>query len=78
MVNNCPFSINYGESFTGLFGVNKYDGELRGYAMSLDEAVNHAFQRFDACLVNIKLTICAAVRRHFCSKEGGVPILLSI
>ncbi|XP_018943400.2 uncharacterized protein LOC109071404, partial [Cyprinus carpio] len=61
-LKDCQFTINYGETLTGLFGVNKYDGELRGYAMSFDEAVNRAFQRFDACLVNIKLTICAAVR----------------
>ncbi|XP_026111622.1 uncharacterized protein LOC113088785, partial [Carassius auratus] len=56
------FSINYGETLTGLFGINKYDGELQGYAMSFDEAVNRAFQTFDAVLVNIKLAICAAVR----------------
>ncbi len=47
---------------TGLFGINTYDGELQGFAMSLDEAVNQAFQRFDACLVNIKQYTCAAVR----------------
>uniref|UniRef100_A0A9J7WX60 ATP-dependent DNA helicase n=1 Tax=Cyprinus carpio carpio TaxID=630221 RepID=A0A9J7WX60_CYPCA len=61
-LKDCRFSINYGETLTGLFGVNKYDGELQGYAMSFDEAVNRAFQRFDTVLVNIKLTICAAVR----------------
>ncbi len=61
-LKDCQFSINYGETLTGLFGVNKYDGGFQGYAVSFDEAVNRAFQRFDAILVNIKLNICAAVR----------------
>lgn len=50
-------------SFTGLFGIDRYDEGLQGVAMSLDEALNQAFQRFDACLVNINHTICAAVRQ---------------
>ncbi|XP_073681681.1 uncharacterized protein [Garra rufa] len=62
MLKNSLFSINYGETFTGLFGVTKYEKGFEQYAMSFDEAVNRAFQRFDACLVNIKLAICAVVR----------------
>ncbi|XP_048046600.1 uncharacterized protein LOC125268445 [Megalobrama amblycephala] len=62
-LNNCTFSIKYGQLLTGLFGISHYDEGLQGFAMSFDEAVKQAFQRFDACLVNMNHTICAAVRQ---------------
>jgi len=62
-LNNWCFSIKYGQSFSGLFGLYEYDECLQGFAMSLDEALNQTFQSYDACLVNIRQTICAAVRQ---------------
>ncbi|XP_048042485.1 uncharacterized protein LOC125266044 [Megalobrama amblycephala] len=62
-LNNCTFSIKYGQLLTGLFGISHYDEGLQGFAMSFDEAVKQAFQRFDACLVNMNHTICAVVRQ---------------
>nr|XP_021334689.1 uncharacterized protein LOC110440049 [Danio rerio]XP_021334690.1 uncharacterized protein LOC110440049 [Danio rerio] len=63
-MNDCTFSIKYDQTLSGLFGVDEYAEGLQGFAMSLDEAVNQAFQMCDACLVNINLNICAVVRQH--------------
>ncbi|XP_056598318.1 uncharacterized protein LOC130416992 [Triplophysa dalaica] len=62
-LNDCSFAINYGTTLSGFFGVNKYQKDMRDVYMSLDQALARAFQNFDACLVNIQRSICAAVKQ---------------
>lgn len=59
---NTTFTINLGESFSGVIGVDLYDESLRDVSMSIEEALQRALFQFDACLLNIHDYICAVIK----------------
>ncbi|XP_073726195.1 uncharacterized protein [Misgurnus anguillicaudatus] len=62
-LNDCTFTINYGTTLSGFFGVSRYEKSVCEVYMSLDKALTRVFQNCDACLVNVKRNICAAVKQ---------------